>query len=63
MRCHRCHGLMVVDAYLNREGDQNQAWIENRRCVNCGELLDVKILQNRLGHQSLVNPTDTKRAA
>jgi len=63
MRCHRCQGFMVVDAYLNMEGDQNQVWIENRRCVNCGERLDVKILQNRLGHQSLVNPTDTKRAA
>jgi len=41
-RCSRCGGLMVTEQYVD---------ILARRCVQCGELIDSVILQNR--HRSL----------
>ena len=63
MRCPRCDGLMVIDAYLNLEGDHNRVWIEAWRCVNCGELFDARMLENRLRRRQPAGPQRAKQAA
>ena len=48
MECHRCLGLMVIDGCLNLEGDRNNnVWISEWRCLNCGEVFDPRTLENR----------------
>ena len=47
MRCARCKGLMVTGFYEERANEGKQApgvW----RCVNCGELVDLRVLDNRM---------------
>ena len=44
MRCQRCRGLCVRE-YL-REGG---AAIPVAKCINCGEIVDPRILRNRAG--------------
>jgi hypothetical protein len=47
MRCVRCRGLMVSGPYVERanEGlEEPGVW----RCVNCGELVDLRLLDNRV---------------
>ena len=47
MRCARCRGLMVPGVYVERvnEGLEGPGvW----RCVNCGELVDLRVLDNRM---------------
>jgi hypothetical protein len=44
MTCHRCHGFMCPMDLL--VGHNNvHAW----RCVVCGEIVDLVIVQNRMG--------------
>ena len=47
MKCPHCLGFMVIDACLNMEGDRNKVWIEEWRCLNCGEIFDPRTLENR----------------
>jgi hypothetical protein len=47
MKCPHCLGFMVIDACLNMEGDRNKVWIEEWRCLNCGEVFDSRTLENR----------------
>ncbi len=47
MKCPHCLGFMVIDACLNMEGDRNKVWIEEWRCLNCGEVFDLRTLENR----------------
>jgi hypothetical protein len=47
MKCSRCLGFMVIDTCLNLEGDRNQSWIGEWRCLNCGEIFDPHKLENR----------------
>jgi hypothetical protein len=42
MPCHRCRGLMVVDYAVDLE--QSLSIV---RCLNCGEVIDARILENR----------------
>lgn len=66
MRCPRCEGLMVMDAYLNLEGDYGQVWIDAWRCVNCGEIVDRQMMDNRRRQARLHKPVKAhkdKRAA
>ena len=47
MRCERCLGFMIVDAYNGRYETGRSAslvW----RCLNCGDLVDSQILAHRL---------------
>ncbi|MDX2251568.1 MAG: hypothetical protein NW202_04730 [Nitrospira sp.] len=46
-RCWRCRGLMVVEACFDFAADANQLDCLTRRCVQCGEVNDPVILQNR----------------
>ncbi|MEO8324394.1 MAG: hypothetical protein ABI618_00985 [Nitrospirota bacterium] len=47
MNCSRCHGLMVMDTCLNKEGVRNTIWVYEWRCLNCGETFDLQTLSNR----------------
>ena len=42
--CRRCQGLTVEHWVLDEAG---QAWVELRRCVNCGNVSDPVIEKNR----------------
>jgi len=46
-RCWRCRGLMVVESCVDLAGDAGQPDCLTRRCVQCGEVIDPVILQNR----------------
>jgi len=46
-RCWRCRGLMVVESCFEFAGDAGQLDCLTRRCVQCGEVIDPVILQNR----------------
>ena len=47
MRCWRCRGLMIVESSFDCAGDTVQLDCLTRRCVQCGEVIDPVILQNR----------------
>lgn len=56
MECSRCHGLMVMDTFLNMENIHKTVWIYEWRCVNCGEIFDSQTLSNRKICQSKSSP-------
>jgi len=45
--CPRCGGLLVTDQCLDLQDDSGQFDFWGRRCVQCGEVIDPVILQNR----------------
>jgi len=46
-RCSRCEGLMVIEQCFDFRDDTGQLDFLARRCVQCGEVIDPVILQNR----------------
>ena len=48
MTCQRCHGLMVVDHYIDMQDDSGNLWMRAWRCVSCGDVLDAQIRSRRL---------------
>ncbi len=46
-RCWRCRGLMVVEECFEFAGDGGHVDCVTQRCVQCGEVIDPVILQNR----------------
>lgn len=45
--CPRCHGLMIYEYATNVEHV-----LPIVRCVNCGEIVDDRILRNRMAQQA-----------
>ncbi|MCA9471511.1 MAG: phage terminase large subunit family protein [Nitrospirales bacterium] len=45
--CPRCEGLMVPESCFNLHYDAGEMEILTWRCLQCGELIDPVILQNR----------------
>lgn len=43
--CLRCHGMMIQDQVVRLD---SRIRLELWRCVNCGDLVDSTVLQNRL---------------
>lgn len=52
MRCKRCHGMVVVDAFLDGSLDERMSGLGGWRCINCGEWLDIGVLRNRAASRS-----------
>ena len=52
MTCRRCHGLMVVDYYIDLLNGGEDFWLRAWRCVNCGEVVEPGITRHRLGRRS-----------
>ena len=46
-RCSRCTGLMIVEQGFDSMLGSSEADVSLRRCVQCGEIIDPVILQNR----------------
>jgi len=46
-RCARCGGLMVTEQCFDLLSDSGHLDFMARRCVQCGELVDPVILENR----------------
>ena len=47
IRCSRCEGFMVVEQGFDSLLGTREAASSLRRCVQCGEVIDPVILQNR----------------
>jgi len=47
IRCSRCNGLMVVEEGFDSLLGVSETAAFLRRCVQCGEVIDPVILQNR----------------
>jgi len=45
--CTRCGGFMVIEQCFDFRDDTGQIDFLARRCVQCGEVIDRVILQNR----------------
>lgn len=54
MNCYRCHGLMVQDV------TEFTSVPTVLRCVNCGEMFDELILNNRVKQLAKKNRKETK---
>ncbi len=53
IHCSRCKGLMVIEQSFDSLIGTSEAEALLRRCVQCGEVIDPVILQNRrlqVGH-------------
>ena len=46
MRCKRCDGLMIVELSVEDELEEQQAGRGALRCLNCGAMVNVRILKN-----------------
>lgn len=46
-QCIRCGGYMVPERYIDLLDDTGQLHFVGHRCVQCGEVVDPTILQNR----------------
>lgn len=60
IRCSRCMGLMIVEGAFDSIVGAGHADCLVRRCVQCGEVVDPVILQNRRS-QLENNPSQTVR--
>jgi hypothetical protein len=49
--CGRCGGLMVSEFCMDLLNSAGELEIETLRCVQCGDVVDPVILQNRLRQQ------------
>lgn len=47
MTCERCRGWMVRDRFVDLSDDTGRLDFDGWRCINCGEVLDVVVLQHR----------------
>jgi len=55
MGCKRCQGLMVSDAFIDMDDDSGHLWLGVWRCVNCGDVTDLGVAQNRRRQRSGVS--------
>ena len=46
MRCKRCNGLMIVEWSVEEELEEQQTRRGALRCVNCGAMVNVRMLRN-----------------
>jgi hypothetical protein len=55
MRCKRCGGLMIVELCVEEELEEQVAGRGALRCVNCGALVNVRMLKNLAVQHSQVD--------
>jgi uncharacterized Zn finger protein len=51
MTCTRCQGCMAKDHFVNLMESAESMWIAGWRCLNCGNVIDPVIEQNRRGQR------------
>lgn len=47
VECPRCNGFMVFDRFQDLRDSTGELHFFGSRCLICGEILDLTILQNR----------------
>ncbi len=52
MHCRRCNGQMVRERLLDFNDDSGNLYCDAWRCLNCGSIVDLLILQHRLEQPS-----------
>lgn len=52
--CSRCGGLMVTEQCFDLLDDSGHLYFLAQRCIQCGELVDPVILQNRRLHLAVM---------
>lgn len=61
MRCARCHGLLVIDHFMEVADPMGLHWARCWRCVNCGDVVDPLIVRRRYGHGTAPFKAFTRR--
>ncbi len=51
LSCSRCHGMMVTVRLEDVNGTTRREPLLGWRCLQCGEVLDAGIVDNRRAHQ------------
>ena len=54
MRCTHCHGLMVVDHFLDMADAGGHLWLRAWRCVHCGTVVEPGTYRRRQPHRTLL---------
>lgn len=54
LRCHRCEGLMAREFILDLQDETGNNGFWGFRCLQCGEILDPLILQNRYAQEPVL---------
>jgi RNase P subunit RPR2 len=62
MICRRCHGLMVKEQYRDVYEPSEGVCLNTYRCLQCGEIVDAVILENRLQVADSVGSTRRTQA-
>ena len=52
MPCHRYHGMMTMDSYIDMGSRSDPLWLRAWRCGNCGEVAQPRIMMNRTTHRN-----------
>lgn len=50
--CSRCEGCMVEDFLLDMEDSSGPMWLQAWRCMNCGNIYEPVLQQNRLAKET-----------
>jgi hypothetical protein len=58
MSCPRCHGLMVVDHFIDLQDDRGHSWLSAWRCINCGDVVEPEIMRRRFERWGRRTQTD-----
>ena len=61
MRCKRCDGLMIVELSVEDELEEQQAGRGALRCLNCGAMVNVRILKNLAAQRTESLPPTKQR--
>lgn len=62
MECARCHGLMVVDRFVDLAASEH-AEFTGWRCVLCGSIVDPVITANRAFQPEIPQPVARRERA
>ncbi len=54
MSCSRCAGCMVEDFLLDMEDSSGPMWLQAWRCMNCGNIHDSVLQQNRTAQETRI---------
>ncbi len=52
MRCKRCRGLVVVESTAGGQVDEMSCELRGWRCLNCGAMVDVRMLRMKASSRS-----------
>ncbi|GEM_PF-986712 len=50
--CSRCAGCMIEDFLLDMEDSSGPMWLKAWRCMNCGNIYERVLQQNRLAKEA-----------